>query len=200
MAGARPIGFVIVAHPDDEVLWCGGWIMANPDWTWRVITLCRASDPDRAPRFAACMEHLGATGSMGDLDDGPDQRPLSDGSIDAEILRQLGRDTHAQLVLTHGPDGEYTRHLRHEECHDSVVRLWHQRRIDAAQVWCFAYSDGNRSHCPRAAAWAPHRLRLDPAALAAKRLLITGTYGFSAGSWEAECMPVEEAFFPVERS
>ena len=42
---------IIVAHPDDETLWAGGTILSHPEWSVFVISLCRASDTDRAPKF-----------------------------------------------------------------------------------------------------------------------------------------------------
>jgi len=47
----RPRAAVVVAHPDDETLWCGGYILTHPEFLWRIVTLCRAADPDRGPRF-----------------------------------------------------------------------------------------------------------------------------------------------------
>ncbi len=77
ISGPRLRAAVVVAHPDDETLWCGGYILNHPEFHWRIVTLCRASDPDRAPKFRRVLQRLGAEGEMADLDDGPDQVPLA---------------------------------------------------------------------------------------------------------------------------
>jgi hypothetical protein len=64
---------VIVAHPDDETIWAGGMVLMNPDWKWHFISLCRGSDPDRAPRFIQAVQKLGGMGWIGDLDDGSER-------------------------------------------------------------------------------------------------------------------------------
>jgi len=82
MDGERDgIDAVVVAHPDDETLWTGGTILARPSWRWFVAAICRAGDPDRAPKFRRALEVLGAEGVLGDLDDGPDQRPLPEEEV-----------------------------------------------------------------------------------------------------------------------
>ena len=106
---------VVAAHPDDETLWCGGYILTHPEYDWRVVTLCRASDPDRAPKFRQVLKEMGAVGEMADLDDEPDQVPLPMEEVQATISRLLDGNSYS-LTLTHGPKGEYTRHRRHEEC------------------------------------------------------------------------------------
>ena len=58
--------------------------------------------------------------------------------------RLLG-GTSYNLILTHGPNGEYTRHRRHAECCQSVVELWRSGGIDTRRLWLFAYEDGGRS-------------------------------------------------------
>jgi len=198
MSGSVPAGVVVVAHPDDEALWCGGWMLMHPDWDWRVVTLCRGSDPDRSRRFHASMSTLRATGRMGDLDDGPDQHPLADDDVDSAILSLLAESPRADLMLTHGPHGEYTRHLRHEECHRAVVRLWRSGSLRTRELWCFAYSDSGGGRCPQPSSSATRRVPLEPALLRAKRDLITGAYGFAADTWEVRCLPAVEAFTTVE--
>ena len=102
ISGSRLRAAVVVAHPDDETLWCGGYILAHPEFDWRVVTLCRASDPDRAPKFRRVLEQLGAVGEMADLDDGPDQVPLPIVQVEETIARLLSGDSYT-LILTHGP-------------------------------------------------------------------------------------------------
>ena len=81
---------IIVAHPDDETLWAGGLMLLHPQTRWTVITLCRKGDPDRAVKFQRVMEHLGAKGIMGDLDDGPEQKPLAEKEIRKTIQKMNG--------------------------------------------------------------------------------------------------------------
>ena len=83
---------VIVAHPDDETLWAGGTMLMHADCQWTVVTLCRKSDPDRAPRFFEALKKFNASGAMGDLDDGPDQDPLPNPEVQDCIMEMLPSD------------------------------------------------------------------------------------------------------------
>jgi LmbE family N-acetylglucosaminyl deacetylase len=184
---------VIVAHPDDETLWAGGFILAHPAWRWTIITLCRAGDPDRSPRFFQVLRSLGAEGRMGDLDDGPEQVPLDPALVQQTILALLPAGSF-DLLLTHGPRGEYTRHRRHEEACRAVIDLWRSGGLVARELWCFAYEDGGRAYLPRAEEGAALEA-LAEGIWQEKYRLVTQVYGFEEASYEARVTPRREAFW-----
>lgn len=184
---------VIVAHPDDEVLWAGGLLQSHPEWQVSVYALCRASDPDRAPKFRRALDALGASGAIADLDDGPDQAPLHPDTVSQTIIALTGSSS-SDKILTHGPRGEYTRHRRHEETCEAVVSLWEQGRIAARELWMFAYEDGGRAYLPKADERAHERVELPRPIWERKYELITALYGFAPDSWEARATPRIEAF------
>jgi LmbE family N-acetylglucosaminyl deacetylase len=190
----RPRAAVIVAHPDDETLWCGGYVLTHPEFRWRIVTLCRAVDPDRAPRFRQVLRRYGAAGEMSDLDDGPDQAPLPAGQVQDTVAKLLAGSRY-NLVLTHGPSGEYTHHRRHAECCQAVVELWRSGAIDAGRLWLFAYEDGGRTYLPRVRKDADRRDVLTDDVWREKLRLITDLYGFEPDSWEAQTTPREEGFW-----
>ena len=190
----RPRAAVVVAHPDDETLWCGGFILTHPEFHWRVVTLCRALDLDRAPKFRQVLKQFEAEGEMADLDDEPGQVPLPIEQVQETIVQLLAGGSYS-LVLTHGPKGEYTRHRRHEECCQSVVALWRSGGIDTERLWTFAYEDGGRAYLPRARDDADWLHTLSDDIWLEKRRLIMDVYGYGADSWEAQSTPRKEGFW-----
>jgi LmbE family N-acetylglucosaminyl deacetylase len=185
---------VIVAHPDDETLWTGGLMLMHPKVKWTVVTLCRKSDPDRAPRFFKALEKLGAEGFMADLDDGPEQTPLDNNQVQ-KTIELLLPSNRFDIIITHSPSGEYTRHLRHEETAKAVLALWKTDRLFTDELWTFAYEDGNRKYLPRAIKDADLLVDLNEETWRKKYDIITGIYGFNKDSFEAKTTPGEEAFW-----
>ncbi len=184
---------VIVAHPDDETLWAGGTILNHPSWKCFIVCLCRGSDNERAPRFYAALKILKSEGIMGDLDDGPEQKPLEEKVVEQAILDLLP-PRHYDLIITHSRTGEYTRHLRHEETNKAVTKLWAEGKITTDELWTFAYEDGNKAYYPRSAENASIYRTLSQRIWHRKYKIITETYGFQKNSWETETTPRTESF------
>jgi LmbE family N-acetylglucosaminyl deacetylase len=185
---------LIVAHPDDETLWAGGTILSHPSWRWFTVCLSRGSDMDRAARFYNALKALKSDGIMGDLDDGPEQKPLDKKEAERTILDLLP-PKHFDLIISHNPKGEYTRHIRHEEVGKAVIKLWHAGKISAQELWTFAYEDGNKKYYPRPVEKATIYLTLTKRIWLRKYSIITETYGFEKSSFEAETTPRAEAFW-----
>lgn len=97
---------VVVAHPDDEVLFAGAMILSRPLDSWHIICMTHASTSDRSRRFRASCNRFGATSEIHDVRDaGLVWTP-------AEYLRARRILTEAPLytfdeIYTHGPKGEY---------------------------------------------------------------------------------------------
>jgi hypothetical protein len=80
---------VIVAHPDNETLLAGGEILSHPEWNWFILSLCRGSDPDRAPKYFRALDRLNALGNLADLNDDPEQPPIHQAEMEKAILKSL---------------------------------------------------------------------------------------------------------------
>ena len=185
---------VVVAHPDDETLWAGGTILSHPLWKCFIVCLSRKSDPERAAKFYKALQVFKCEGIMGDLDDGPDQKPLDEKEVERAILDLLP-PKHFDLIISHNPSGEYTKHIRHEEVSKAVIKLWHVGKISTNELWTFAYEDGNKEYYPRSVENAPIYRTLTKRIWLKKYSIITETYGFEKSSFEAETTPRAEAFW-----
>ena len=188
---------LIVAHPDDETIWAGGTVLMRKDSSITILSLCRGSDPDRAPRFQKAVRELGARGAMGDLEDGPEQTPLKPEAIRQEILSLLPGNEF-DLVLTHSPFGEYTRQRRHEETGEAVASMWEAGEIITPELWMFAYSDRGKGGIddPSTPVKEASLLIPLPEAVWQKKMeIITGIYAFNPGSYESRIAQRVEAFW-----
>ena len=184
---------MIVAHPDDETLWTGGTILKKHDWIWSIFSLTRLSDPDRSSRFRNALTFYGATGGLEDLNDEPGQRPVALSEIRRTVSGLIGDNNDFDLVITHGPQGEYTRHIRHEEVSAAVTEIWLDGKIQANEFWYFAYEDGGGSYLPRPIEGSIN-YTLPPEIWRKKRKIIEDIYGFSSKSWEAKANQRIESF------
>lgn len=104
---------LVVAHPDDETLWFGGLLIANPgDWTVICASIPRR-DTVRAWKFFSACERLGARGRILPWVESEPNEPLA--HLDEIDLTACG------CVVTHNAVGEYG-HLHHRCVHEHVMR------------------------------------------------------------------------------
>ena len=136
---------------------------------------------------------------MGDLDDGPEQKPLDETEVQGMIQKLLPL-RHFDLVISHNPTGEYTRHVRHEETGRAVITLWHAGQLSTDELWTFAYEDGGKRYLPRPIKTAPIYHLIPEQIWRKKYGIITRTYGFGQDSFEAKTTPRAESFWQFSSS
>lgn len=189
---------MIVAHPDDEVIWAGGLILKNPDWSWTIISLCRADDPDRAPKFEKACKILNSKPIIADLDDESGE-PLKQTIIKEKILSEI-QGKKFDKVFTHGKNGEYG-HIRHLDIHKAVTSLFKNKRLAAKELWYFDYVHGKEKsgHDNKTIIPIPNKngdliVELTNKEHKKKLSIVTDIYGYVPPIIETQACAKQEAF------
>lgn len=111
---------IVVAHPDDESLWCAGLPITEPgDWTIICCSIPRI-DPIRAWKFHDACAVLGAISRLIPIPETSPTEPLTS----LHWLDLSGYDE----IYTHGEAGEYG-HLHHCQLFEHVTRHWAYKPI-----------------------------------------------------------------------
>ena len=109
----------IVAHPDDCIIFGLGYILAHPEYDWRICYLTYRHNTPRGKEISAFWFKRGIiVDFLGFIDDPRDLRNnhlsfdpiMACNFIQSEIAS-------ADLVLTHNKDGEYG-HIHHKFVHE----------------------------------------------------------------------------------
>lgn len=113
-------GVVVVAHPDDESLWCGGLLARYPArWTIICCSIPRI-DPVRAWKFFdACNVLMARPRLLPFVETGPHEPMKS--------LDHLDLAEH-DLIVTHNAQGEYG-HQHHIDVHRHIAARWPDRMV-----------------------------------------------------------------------
>ncbi len=172
---------VIVAHPDDEIIWMGGTLIRNKkNWNTTIISLTRKSDKDRFPKFKKVMSVLGVKSFIYDLDDKNLDKPLNQ----KEILKTLSPHfkKNYDMLFSHGTNGEYG-HPRHIDTHKAIKSLLKKGLIKTKKPFFFAYHKVHNKHqgYARYNSNANILIKLNRDELLMKRRLAINIYGYDRG-------------------
>lgn len=109
---------MIVAHPDDEVIFGGAQLLNQ--YGWKVICVTNASEPIRSTEFHSVMKRTSCIYEMWDYLD-RSNIPFPQDQLTASIKQALAERTY-KMVVTHSKNGEYG-HLHHIQIHETVASL-----------------------------------------------------------------------------
>lgn len=191
---------VIVAHPDDETIWLSGFILKHPKINWTILSLCRATDPDRAPKFRKVCRALGARAIITDLDDEgrvserqalPEIRRLIKQKIGEKKFSARGGPAFGwDFLFTHGANGEYG-HPRHKSVHQVVKKMAKNGELKAKKVFFFNYKKISKYHLAPAKN-SDFILKLTAKEFKKKKSLMAKIYGFAPDGIDANyCTNIE---------
>lgn len=185
---------VIVAHPDDETIWMGGYMLEQikKGWNFEIICLCRGDDSDRKPKFIGVCEELSAQCSISDLDD-EKFFDIEAGEI-INRIKKMKKMEEYDYIFTHGEKGEYG-HKRHIDVHRAVMKMIDEGELKCRKVFLFAYTGKNEpgEFC-NADKNADKFIKLPEDAYLKKIYLIKEIYGFNENSFEVKSSGNVEAF------
>ncbi len=119
--------------------------------------------------------------------------------VENTILHLLPQQKY-DIIISHSPKGEYTKHLRHEEVGNALINIWKKGKVSSKELWLFAYEDGEKKYFPKPIENASFYQTLLPSIWLQKYNIITKTYGFACNSWETQTTPRAEAFWIFKNS
>jgi LmbE family N-acetylglucosaminyl deacetylase len=191
-AGDPAVAWVIVAHPDDELLYAGAAILSNPKRVWNLVIATHVAASRRGREALAVGEALRANSIENRYHflEHPDQKDEADGGIDARRfcaqIAALPVGT-SDFVYTHGENGEYG-HRAHKGVHRLVLET-----LPGNPVRTFALRSATETYA-------------DQLILKEKRRIFRECYPSQSGVWDRlrgqtdRLMFVNESHVRVERT
>ena len=98
------INLMIVAHPDDEVLW-GGSLLEDGSF-WDVVCITNLANTKRRSNFFKVADLYGFNGKMFEFTDDIKVSEYENNQLN-DVIAQFGNDKKYNKIVTHSPHGEY---------------------------------------------------------------------------------------------
>ncbi len=127
---------MIVAHPDDEAIFFGDWLIENANRPIVVCLTCsmdydiwhKARHETRYYEFQNCIKRAGVKYFECLGMETPTLDPFEHKSDYKNILKRISWETDWQQIVTHNQYGEYG-HIQHMEVHDIVKDVFPENRV-----------------------------------------------------------------------
>ncbi|MDD5147963.1 MAG: PIG-L family deacetylase [Candidatus ainarchaeum sp.] len=183
---------MVVAHPDDETIWAGGFLARNKNWDWTIVSLCRESDADRNPKFHRACALYNAKPVMLDLED-TELKQID--NLEVQNLLHEFEEKEFDFVFTHGGNGEYG-HIRHKDTHKAVLALANNGKLKCKKLFFFAYKKiSDTKLVPEKN--ASMRIILSREELESKKKIVAEIYGYAHDSPDVQYCTATEAFLEI---
>jgi LmbE family N-acetylglucosaminyl deacetylase len=190
---------VIVAHPDDELIWMGGTLLRHKDkrdWNTTVLCLTRKSDSDRNPKFFKVAKELGVEAHIYDFDDTTSE-PWNPSEV-IKIIKKFSNKVY-DIVFTHGKNGEYG-HPHHKLINKIINKLVEDNILKTKSLMNFDYfkrKNNYQGYCiPNLS--TNKFIKLKSQELIIKKHLIKNVYGYQEGGFEEKSCNQIESFKKIK--
>lgn len=130
---------LLVAHPDDETIFCGGTMLVYPNCQWTVVCVTEGDGNATKEEFGAAMakfKSLGVNIQSHWLGKRKFNKKMSEAEMGILRLEWENKikqnDFNPDIVITHNEKGEYG-HIDHKELHKIAKRLF----LNVSNIWEF---------------------------------------------------------------
>lgn len=109
---------MVVAHPDDELIFGGAQLIT--ECGWKVVCVTNRCEPVRSSEFLLLMKKLGCMYEMWDYYDRSDTY-FNQENLEIDLRRVISEKNYKKIV-THAADGEYG-HKHHIQIHETISAI-----------------------------------------------------------------------------